>query len=411
MMRTAVFQSLVHQVQTWFSQARQQATEPEEVLKDVPESYLLELRQIALQLTIPIQQNDAIQEMLTAAVTRWRESLDAENSLVIIAPPSEPLREILTLALEDWPQVAVELVQPLEHYYRPRDPLAIQAQLSNALAPDEESESSWNSSKADQPRCGKEGANPIDSEQTVEDQLASRRQVVLIPALEQCFLRCIQGWEGIEYLQHLVVQDPSRFWIIGCSSWCWAFLDRVCQISAYLETVEPLPPISKQHLQQWLEPLTQAVDQHLPETTEEGSAERTSWSALASLADGRGAIATALWLNSLGIRKDDLPADETADDSPPNPALYPRKPILPSLPSLTAVDRYLLHSLLLHQSLNRSQLALSLGESETIVRSRVQILRRSGVILQNQGSLTVNPIHYPRLRSELSNNNFLIGEI
>jgi sugar diacid utilization regulator len=45
------------------------------------------------------------------------------------------------------------------------------------------------------------------------------------------------------------------------------------------------------------------------------------------------------------------------------------------------------------------------------VRSRLQVLRREGVILQSGDEVRVNPIHYPKLRSELSNNNYLIGEV
>lgn len=390
MMRSALIQSLINQLQSWMDQTRQQATEPEEVLKNPPEAQLTDLQRAAGQLPVPLPYSDTVQTALTVAVTRWREQVEAENSLVITAPPSEPLGDILRSILRHWPQVDVELLQPLDTYVRPADPLGIRSQLQETLGQATEETAPQNS----------------DDDQA---KLAARRQVVLIPALEECFLRCIQGWRSIEYLQHLVVQDTSRFWVIGCSTWSWAFLDRVCHIGAYLEQLQPLPSMKAEELEAWLEPLIKAVDATAGEVEEQDSGEHTSWGTLAHLSDGMGAIATQLWLRCLGVRQEDLPADEQ-----PNPPqelpLHPRKPVLPSLPSLIPMDRYLLHSLLIHRYLTRSQLALSLGESETVVRSRVQILTREGVIVHQANRLTVNPIHYPRLRSELSNNNFLIGQ-
>ncbi|MEM6435444.1 MAG: hypothetical protein AAF773_16565 [Cyanobacteria bacterium P01_D01_bin.115] len=57
-----------------------------------------------------------------------------------------------------------------------------------------------------------------------------------------------------------------------------------------------------------------------------------------------------------------------------------------------------------------SDLALSLGENERTIHSRVQVLQRAGVIVQQGRWLSVHPAHCPKLRSELGNNNFLIGK-
>ena len=60
--------------------------------------------------------------------------------------------------------------------------------------------------------------------------------------------------------------------------------------------------------------------------------------------------------------------------------------------------------------MTRSHLALSLGEAERKIRSRLQVLRREGILLQRGRRLSIHPAHYPKLYSELKNNNFLIGE-
>ena len=65
---------------------------------------------------------------------------------------------------------------------------------------------------------------------------------------------------------------------------------------------------------------------------------------------------------------------------------------------------------MIHGEIKRSHLALSLGEPERKIRDRLQVLRREGVILQRGRRLSVHPAHYPKLYTELKNNNFLVGD-
>lgn len=271
--------------------------------------------------------------------------------------------------------------------------------------------------------------------------------IVVVPRLEHCFLRCINGWEGIEYLQNLTTRDPSRFWVFGCNHWAWAFLDRVCQVSAYLEQPLSLPELSGEDLRAWLGPVVSEVnspDSDCRFHLEIGS--DSYWNALSNASSGIGATAAALWLNSLRVTPNP-PAAETVDELASAPvgkgiadgqmehsanqqanetasqranetadetanemiSLVPSKPSVPTLMGLDVMDRYVLHTLLIHGEMTRSHLALSLGEAERKVRSRLQVLRREGIIRQRGRRLSVHPAHYPKLFNELKNNNFLIG--
>jgi len=93
-----------------------------------------------------------------------------------------------------------------------------------------------------------------------------------------------------------------------------------------------------------------------------------------------------------------LPTDTTALE------VVTVKPTTPSLMSLETLDRYLLHTLLMHGEMTRSHLAFSMGDDERQIRSRVQVLRREGLMRQMGRRLTVHPAHYPKLFNELSNN-------
>ncbi|NJL45734.1 MAG: hypothetical protein HC922_08475 [Leptolyngbyaceae cyanobacterium SM2_3_12] len=216
---------------------------------------------------------------------------------------------------------------------------------------------------------------------------------------------------------------------MGCNSWGWTFLNRVTRIGAYLEQVETLPRLRGKDLQTWLHPIARRVlrpePAEAPDTLPSFGHE-SDWQALAELSLGVSTTAAALWTRSQRLHTDRIAELEALplekldnldnledlqnllDPGPLDLSLV--KPTLPGLPDLASLDRYLLHSLLLHRFLTLGHLAQSLGESEQVVRARLQVLYREGVVRRYQGELTLNPIHYPKLLSELRNNNFLIEE-
>lgn len=407
-------QSFMHRVETWFSQA--QTTDENDRLQLPPLPVRTLLLQEIPRLPSPPAYLQTVRRQVTTAVSAWQNNLEAGNSLVWLGSPVEPIDQILHQSFQSWQPPAnqlLQLQQPLTDPFRCRDPLAIPALLHNRLVPDQT----------------KIEAEPIpdqaDDPQFQGESLDCRRTVVVIPALEVYFLRCIQGWEGIEYLQNLITQDRSRFWVLGCNHWAWVFLDRVCRISAYLEQVESLPQLDGGALQDWLTPLAEPVvasDRSTEADPDSVPGRESDWQALASLSGGISTTAAYLWAQSLRIRAEDLiPELEALEDgelisltaltTQMSLNLRSVKPTLPGLTSLEPLDRYLLHSLLMHRQMTRYHLAQSLGESERQIRSRVQVLRREGVLLQQGQHLQVNPAHYPKLRSELSNNNFLIGSV
>jgi len=396
-MNSPLIQSLINRIQDRFSQAKQTAQNAEEVVQELPEVTRTQLLQRLNQLPPPKPHLEAVKQRCVEAIAHWQSSLEAENSLVILTEPVLPLYDILADALLPLESETCHIQQPLASYRRPIDPEKIPSSLRAVLE-------------------SVEVAIPHAETHTpaMPEELENRRQVIVIPALEQCFLRCIGGWKSVEELQKQVVQYPSCFWIIGCSSWSWAFLERVCQISAYLEQVFPLPKLAAEELRDWLEPLVKEAifigdligdlqndtsSQELSAAEAEAGDRRSYWSALASLSEGRSAIAAQLWLHSLGIQAVNLPEEDTTSLAPEDLSLTLRKPVLPPLPPLSPTDRYLLQSLLIHSSLSEAHLTLSLGESDTQVRSRLQILQRAGVVLQKQDHMTLNPAHLPRLEA------------
>jgi hypothetical protein len=370
--------------------------EEDERLAALPPGVVNRLLDRLKTLRTPEPYQDAIQVTTRQAIQAWQANPEtASNCLVVLGRPVEAIGSIIKDSLDNY-LLDCEVRFFLSAYYRPPDPLTITGHLQREIEPE-------------QPSSREKPETPV-TQSDIHEQIP---KVMIIPSLEQCFLRCIQGWEGIEYFQTLATQDTSRFWIFGCNHWAWAFLEKVCQVSAYLEQTVALPDLTGAELETWLRPLlNSSVKKRDDEQFELAvDAERDiRWDSLASLAGGSAATAAHLWLKSLRVKAEDLTAESSLPADTTHVALCPVKPSLPSLMSLDAMDRYVLHSLLLHGEMTRSHLALSLGEAERTIRSRVQVLRREHIILHKGRRLSVHPAHYPKLYSELENNNFLIGK-
>lgn len=386
--------ALLRSLPDWFSQK----SRPEEdiPLAALPIGVWHGLVEQLETLRVPEPYQDTVQVTTRQAIQAWQANPEtASNCLVVLSRPVEDVGAILKASLQNY-LLDCDVRFFLSSYHRPADPLTITGHLQRELEPEKQS-------------AVEKPAAPV-TQTDIHEQIPT---VMVVPSLEQCFLRCIQGWEGIEYFQTLATQDTSRFWIFGCNHWAWAFLDKVCQVSAYLEQTVTLPELTEDDLQTWLHPLlsfpVSKRDNDSFEITVAAEA-ADHWDSLASLSSGNGATAAHLWLKSLRMQPDDLTAEGALPGDITEVNLIPIKPAMPSLMKLEVMDRYLLHSLLLHGEMTRSQLALSLGEAERTIRSRVQVLSREGAIWQKGRRLSVHPAYYPQLYSELGNNNFLIGK-
>lgn len=384
-----LFSSVFHAISTWFSPAT--SSEPAEDLLDAPPGILNSLGEKMAKLPPPEPYQTKIRTALVQALQEWQANPEFENnSLVVLGRPVEDIAPILKASLQELPDCEVRFF--LGGYMRPADPLTVPPHLKRELKPQED--------------ASDEIATPV-TQTDLDNQVPT---IMVVSSLEQCFLRCIEGWEGIEYLQNLSTQDSSRFWVFGCNRWAWVFLERVCQVSAYLEQVAALPSLSGAELKAWLMPLLETELKTPGPRVQVAETSDSYWNNLANVTNGVASTAAQVWLKSLQIPAADLTDDGAVVDGTDRVELLPAKPTLPGLMDLEAMDRYLLHSLLIHREMTRSHLAISLGEAERNIRSRLQVLRREGIVRQRGRRFSVHPAYYPKLYSELGNNNFLIGK-
>lgn len=316
--------------------------------QDLPSEVATSVQSALQQLSNPAPYLNLITSSLQQGLERWQND-PVENSLLILNSPVESCHPLLNEVLQnnspDLPILHL-VTERLENYREISHHLATLIEKDNEI-----------------PR------------------------LIVIPNLTDCFLRCMGGLEGIIYLRDLVVRDSSDFWLIGCNAWTWQYLDYICHIQACFEQTVILPGLDKDEMMEWLQPAMEAVQLCI-------DADSSTISKLTQNSLGIPSVAAQLWARSLSWEKDSLTFSS---------------PSLPPLPTLSSRDRYLLYSLLLHSCLTLPQLAISLGENESLIRSYIKELRLEGILIGDATCLQINPLYYPQLRLELAQNNFLVA--
>lgn len=356
---------------------------------ELPPAIAQRTRETLQALPIPPALVKTVRDTLDDAIEQWLEQpVAGENSLTLLSSPIEPIARILSASLEDWQPKNDIPIRMLNWTERPTDPTTLQtklvAQLGRGLP------------------CG-----------TNRPQ-----EIVVIPNLSWCFLRCAEGLDGIEYLRKTIATERSRFWVVGCGKLAWNYLDLVCKIAAYYQQNFSLPQLNGEQLQAWLTPVIDEIGidfspvQEQTEDRDRESAQQEYFKRLAAVSEGSSCVAAQLLMRSLVFQPSETEADEEEgkETNEQTGKVLAKNPNLPDLPDLSPDAHYLIYSLLLHSDLTLPHLVDSLGDDEATVQHLVQILRSAGTI-EKQGELfQVNPLHYPKLKNELDGNNFLIAE-
>ncbi|BAY80688.1 hypothetical protein NIES267_01450 [Calothrix parasitica NIES-267] len=368
-----------------FSTDEQETQEPEKSLTDLPPSVSSKLVAAVDKLPSDNPDVEAIQSTLDKAFEKWLSNPKvADNSLVILSSPVTTVSRILTESLHDWALEREISLRPLQWISRPQEVEDIAKRLRQQLG---------------------RGMVAVDSKEP---------EIVVIPNLSWCFLRSVDGLEGIDYLQDVLLQDNSRFWIIGAGEVGWEYLNHVSHFKAYCGESLELPQLNPEQLQEWFEPVISEFEItfakpniEFPKSDENQSYQNRYFSKLASVSEGVNTVAAQVFLHSIRYESNNKDNQENDENKG---ILSAQNPELPNLPRLDADEHYILYSVLLHGDLTLTGLSESLGDERSFVKGRVQMLRRKGLIEQKNGILTINPIHYPRIKNELSNNNFIIYE-
>ena len=386
---------------SWYKEKEQDIHPAKQLEEELPSS--LRAKLVKATKNLPNNQSNiqAISSAIDSAFEEWMTSPQGtNNSIVILSSPVTPVASILSASIEQWAKQKNVFMRLLPWEGRPHAFGDVASKLEHCL------ESKANNSE--------------------------NVEIVVIPNLCWCFLRSLEGLEGIDYLQSLFLKDSMpqntdghRFWIIGAEQTAWKYLDYVCNLKAYCGRSFVLPAVKGEDLQQWLEPVVSELgikfcqpNSDGEDTEEDRDAQTKYFDKLSAISQGVSTVALEAFVHSISYQALEKAIDneENLDNSldksleEAEKLLIAKNPSLPQLPFLESSDRYILYSLLLHQDLTLSTLAESLGDEVAEVQAHIQVLRRKGIIKQEKEVLQINPIYYPRLKQELANNNFIIED-
>ena len=364
---------------SWYTKDRHQLQEPTKSLVELPSSIREKLIAATNRLADNPADTEAIRTSIDEAFEQWRDRpKTAENSIVILTSPVMIVSRIIITILENWTSQKQVSVKVLPWNERPADIDSLESKLQQFLA-----------------------------EEPAEN--ARQPEVVVIPNLNWCFLRSMDGLDGIDYLQKMLLHDSSRFWIIATGQVSWNYLNSISDLEADCGRVCRLPEIKSDSLREWLKPIVSELNITFAEPRLESQilegdkdAETIYFEDLASISRGISAIALQAFLASVNYQ---LPDDKNEQQQG---VLMAESPELPNLPELESSHHYLLYFLLLHGDITLSALAHSIGDKESKVRKQIKFLRSKGLVEEFEDVLKVNAIYYPKLQQELSNNNFII---
>jgi len=373
-----------------YTKDAQETQEPEKSLVQLPPETRAKLIDKVENLPSNPADQKAIASKLDEAYEIWhKDPSNADNSVVVLSSPVAAVSRILSETLEEWADVKQVRLKLLSLKARPIEIESIVSKLEHHL---KESDS-------------------------IKDEASNQLEIVVIPNLSWCFLRSIEGLEGIEYIcSSLCNGSKNRFWIIGAGQVGWQYLNSVCGLETYCGEVFSLPAIESEDLEEWLEPIIKDLDIAFDEPRidrqilDRDKNHKTSYfEHLTNISKGIGTVAIQAFIKSIRYEENEENEAKKDETQPKEKGLIAQTPKLPQLPDLESVDQYLLYSLLLHGDLSVSSLAESLGDLESEVQARVQLLRREGVVEQRGKVVKINPIYYPRVKQALANNNFIIN--
>ncbi|NEX11942.1 MAG: hypothetical protein C1942_04475 [Prosthecochloris sp.] len=253
------------------------------------------------------------------------------------------------------------------------------------------------------------------------------RSILVYPFLERTFFRHAGALDLIRRFMREAASGNHRPVILGCDSWSWAFLEPLWEGRKPL--VITLQTFNEEQIGQYFLDLADSGGSKgvffrhattgniiLSAGDGSGSTPQTDnfLQMLASKSRGNIGVATAIWKASLMIERNNHKetAKEAAGLSRSRQTIWVRsfeKIVLPSVPSQNVHDSaILLHTILLHGSLDVGLLHRLLPRMHTTPDAVLSLLEERGLVEEGDGTVSVSARGYPAVRQFLKSEGYLV---
>lgn len=362
------------------------------------------------------------QERMQALVAKLKAMFLARNNTDIIANERVSLESLQRLdemiqEPEYEPQVG-ELDEAAEQWFS--RPAARGAVLAVITPPCDQSDSFSNWARGAGHLCI---APPVSRSEPVDWarlEASTSDKIVIVPQLEQWFLRSAEGLDRIRKL--VVVLGGARHAMVGCNSFAWAYLSKAVRIDLVAPGPFTFKPMDGERLATWLAQVSQSDP--VTETTFRLIGSETAllrdrtdpgvqkfFATLAGRSLGIPSVAWHMWRDTLRIDGADGMTTGSQGAHSQQRANY----WVASLEELILPGTYprellfALHTLCLHGGMSGADLADNLPESPGA--ALIPALRGSQFVQEVDGILRIRPEAYPAIRNGLRSSGFPIGAV
>ncbi|MEO0770061.1 MAG: hypothetical protein AAFY72_11630, partial [Cyanobacteria bacterium J06649_4] len=206
----------------WFDKDPHLTPEPEEALAQLPNETSDGHKAAINELPPHPVEQEAILKQVDDAIAHWQAHPHlANNSIVILAHPVSPVARVLTEGLD---QLCTQSenslpVKLLDWVERPPNIKQVKSEIEEKLGWAESDFPSEDGISDDHNQNSQESGETSKTENS-----AKEKGLAVIPNLGWCFLRSVEGLEGVDYLQETLLSDRTQFWIIGSGQVAWEYL-------------------------------------------------------------------------------------------------------------------------------------------------------------------------------------------
>ena len=229
--------------------------------------------------------------------------------------------------------------------------------------------------------------------------LDGERMVIVFEDVHNLFLRTIDGFEALQRFLLLVARTSSNiFWILTCTTYSWAYLNKVVGIGGQVQWVLKINDLSTEEITQALMRRSRASGFKTRFEPSERIAKSRSFrrlrteedrqrmllsaffSSLSKFAAGNITVAILFWLHS--IRGNDGGVLRLSPDINFDPSF---------VRGFHPDDLFTLQSFAIHEFLDDKQHARVFHQEEEVSRAQLSRLRNMGVLEESAGGYRIHP--------------------
>ncbi len=239
-------------------------------------------------------------------------------------------------------------------------------------------------------------------------------KIVIIENFEELYLKIVGGFEVMKTMFEIIHKSGNKiFWLLTCNKYAWKYLDKVLDISDYFafkvdfrqlghEQIEAV--IMKRHAISGYghKFLPSDGDTQIKSFKKLSDEEKQTWlkkkffTSLSKISEGNISLAQLYWLRSIDSFVDDLVHIASISNIE-----------FSFLRSLETYKLFTLSELILHDGLTLDEHALALGLPPKEGRLRLFALKDDGIVMEKNGTYTVNYLLYGPIVNLLKDKNIL----